>query len=273
MKRRSCAGGPAETPDSNGIIRCFVRELGRVAKRNEHARSSWRGSPPRRARRSETEASRRACCPRPGRGRRAKPTTLPSRLHEMEREPASDSAKRGVTKSAAPRAPAGPLGYDQGMEITERPTETLLDLTPLAAAKIRELMAEEPDGESARPARRDPGRRLLRLPVRARLRHGRRRGRPRARARGRPRRRRPVQRPVPPGRDDRLPERPPGVRVQDRQPERRLLVRLRPLVPGGGGRGAPRGHGSWAAAAPAARTSDRAVVGRFAARPCLGFAA
>ena len=34
------------------------------------------------------------------------------------------------------------------MEITERPTETLLTITPVAAAKIRELMAEEPDGDT-----------------------------------------------------------------------------------------------------------------------------
>ena len=34
------------------------------------------------------------------------------------------------------------------MEIKERPTDTLLTITPLAAAKIRELMAEEPDGET-----------------------------------------------------------------------------------------------------------------------------
>ena len=34
------------------------------------------------------------------------------------------------------------------MEIVERPTETLLSLTPTAAAKIKELMAEEPDSES-----------------------------------------------------------------------------------------------------------------------------
>jgi Fe-S cluster assembly iron-binding protein IscA len=34
------------------------------------------------------------------------------------------------------------------MEIAERPTDTLLDLTPLAAAKVKELMAEEPDAES-----------------------------------------------------------------------------------------------------------------------------
>ncbi len=32
------------------------------------------------------------------------------------------------------------------MEILERPTETLLTITPTAAAKVRELMAEEPDG-------------------------------------------------------------------------------------------------------------------------------
>ena len=34
------------------------------------------------------------------------------------------------------------------MEIQERPTETLLSITPTAAAKIRELMAEEPDGDT-----------------------------------------------------------------------------------------------------------------------------
>ena len=34
------------------------------------------------------------------------------------------------------------------MEITERPTETLIEITPAAAAKIRELIAEEPDGDA-----------------------------------------------------------------------------------------------------------------------------
>jgi len=34
------------------------------------------------------------------------------------------------------------------MEITERPTHTLLTLTPVAAEKVKELMAEEPDGDS-----------------------------------------------------------------------------------------------------------------------------
>jgi iron-sulfur cluster assembly protein len=33
------------------------------------------------------------------------------------------------------------------MEIIERPTETLITLTPTAAVKVRELMAEEPDAD------------------------------------------------------------------------------------------------------------------------------
>ena len=40
-----------------------------------------------------------------------------------------------------------PFGYHRTMEITERPTQTFLSLTPTAAAKVRELMAEEPDSE------------------------------------------------------------------------------------------------------------------------------
>ncbi|HEY7379890.1 MAG TPA: iron-sulfur cluster insertion protein ErpA [Gaiella sp.] len=32
------------------------------------------------------------------------------------------------------------------MEIAERPTDTLITLTPVAAGKIKELLAEEPDG-------------------------------------------------------------------------------------------------------------------------------
>ena len=34
------------------------------------------------------------------------------------------------------------------MEIIERPTETLITLTPVAASKIRELLSEEADGEA-----------------------------------------------------------------------------------------------------------------------------
>jgi iron-sulfur cluster assembly protein len=34
------------------------------------------------------------------------------------------------------------------MEITERATDALITLTPTAAAKVKELLAEEPDGEA-----------------------------------------------------------------------------------------------------------------------------
>jgi iron-sulfur cluster assembly protein len=43
------------------------------------------------------------------------------------------------------------VGYDEGVEIAERPAdnaEVLLNLTPMAAAKVKELMAEEPDAAS-----------------------------------------------------------------------------------------------------------------------------
>ena len=53
----------------------------------------------------------------------------------------------GVTKSAG-RPEAAPVGYHPVMEIAERPTETPITLTPLAAAKVKELMAEEPDADS-----------------------------------------------------------------------------------------------------------------------------
>jgi iron-sulfur cluster assembly protein len=39
-------------------------------------------------------------------------------------------------------------GYHASVEIAERPTETFLTLTPFAAAKVKELVAEEPDAES-----------------------------------------------------------------------------------------------------------------------------
>lgn len=52
-----------------------------------------------------------------------------------------------MSQSPGPRAD-GQVGYHQDMDIAERPTETLLDLTPLAAQKVKDLMAEEPDAES-----------------------------------------------------------------------------------------------------------------------------
>ena len=52
-----------------------------------------------------------------------------------------------MSQSPSLRADAR-VGYHQVMDIAERPTETLLDLTPLAAQKVKDLMAEEPDAES-----------------------------------------------------------------------------------------------------------------------------
>ena len=40
------------------------------------------------------------------------------------------------------------MRYHEHMATVEHPTETLIALTPVAAAKIKELLAEEPDGES-----------------------------------------------------------------------------------------------------------------------------
>ena len=58
-------------------------------------------------------------------------------------------SRRSISVSQSPAARAlRPLGYHQDMEIAERPTETLIDLTPLAAEKVKELMAAEPDAES-----------------------------------------------------------------------------------------------------------------------------
>jgi iron-sulfur cluster assembly protein len=52
-----------------------------------------------------------------------------------------------VTKSVA-RPDVARVGYDPDMEIAERPTEFPITITPLAAAKVKELMAEEPDADN-----------------------------------------------------------------------------------------------------------------------------
>ena len=58
-----------------------------------------------------------------------------------------DNRETGVTKSGL-SATASRLATIRGMEITERPTDTLLTITPAAATKIHELMAEDPDGDT-----------------------------------------------------------------------------------------------------------------------------
>ena len=51
-----------------------------------------------------------------------------------------------VTKS--PPGDRRPVRYHPPVATIEHPTDTLLSLTPVAAAKIRELMAEEPDAQT-----------------------------------------------------------------------------------------------------------------------------
>jgi iron-sulfur cluster assembly protein len=60
---------------------------------------------------------------------------------------ADNTLDTGVTKSRV-TGTFEPVSYDQPMEIIERPTDTLITLTPIAAAKVKELLAEETDGEA-----------------------------------------------------------------------------------------------------------------------------
>jgi len=47
-----------------------------------------------------------------------------------------------------PSSAGRPVRYDEPVATVERPTETLVTLTPVAASKIKELLAEEPDAGS-----------------------------------------------------------------------------------------------------------------------------
>ena len=56
---------------------------------------------------------------------------------------------KAVSRTGSRKCPGDdPVSYHRIMEIVERPTDTLITLTPVAASKIRELIAEEPDGEA-----------------------------------------------------------------------------------------------------------------------------
>jgi iron-sulfur cluster assembly accessory protein len=56
--------------------------------------------------------------------------------------------RNSLSRTPAASRRAGPVSYHRTVEITESPTDTLLRLTPVAADKIRELLAEEPDGDT-----------------------------------------------------------------------------------------------------------------------------
>ena len=51
--------------------------------------------------------------------------------------------RKALSRTNPPTTPVrDPVSYDRSVEIIERPTETLITLTPVAASKIRELLAE-----------------------------------------------------------------------------------------------------------------------------------
>ena len=153
-----------------------------------------------------------------------------------------------------------PRGYDGRMEI-RAPTTELVSLTRDAAAKIKRADGRGAGRRGRGAARRDPGRRLLRASSTRSASTAARRRATTSSSRRRHGRRRPVQRPVPAGRDDRLPRGAPGVGLQDRQPERASVVRLRPLLPGRRRRASAATAPAGAAAAPAARSALLARLG------------
>ena len=116
----------------------------------------------------------------------------------------------------------------------------------------------------AGPPRRGSRRRLLRLPVRARLRRPQ-GGRSPLRGPGRRRRGRQGQHAVRLRLRGRLGGRPPGRRLLGQQPERRRGLRLRLLVPGGRGRG--RARPPRASSASSSRSGSAATAAGPAAAP------
>ena len=176
-------------------------------------------------------------------------------LHEIMCDP-PHHRETGVTNYGALPVRRRPFGYDQWHGDQRAP-----DRHPALdhAGSGREDPRADGRGAGRRhdgAARGDPGRRLLRFPVRPRVRHPGGGRRSRARARGRQRRRRSLQRPVPPGRHDRLPHaasRSPGSRSTTRTPPPRAAA----ATPSRWKR-APRATAlatpTPAAAAPAART-------------------
>ena len=121
------------------------------------------------------------------------------------------------------------------MEIQER-TENIVSLTPAAAAKIRDLMATEEDVSVLRVAIEGGG--CSGFQYGLGFDRGAQEGDLEFECEGVTVVVDPFSAPYLIGRAGRLPRDDPGVRVQDREPERRRVVRLRPLVPGGRGRSA-----------------------------------
>ena len=78
----------------------------------------------------------------PGTSRLAPSLALPLPAHEGFGKPAQNERYECYKVAAGAR---DPVRYHEPMATVEHPTDTLISLTPVAAAKIRELMAEEDD--------------------------------------------------------------------------------------------------------------------------------
>ena len=70
---------------------------------------------------------------------------LPFRAHEGIRNTAQNERYECYKLVCGIR---DPIRYDEPVATVEHPTETLISLTPVAAAKIKELLAEESEGET-----------------------------------------------------------------------------------------------------------------------------
>ncbi len=55
---------------------------------------------------------------------------------------------RDATVTKSPSGTRRRVRYHEPVATVEHPTDTLITLTPVAAQKVRELLAEEPDGDS-----------------------------------------------------------------------------------------------------------------------------
>ena len=98
---------------------------------------------------------------------------LPLRAHEGFGKPAQNERYECHKVAGGAR---DPVRYHEPVATVEHPTDTLISLTPIAAAKIKELMAEEDDAATLVLRVAIQGGGCSGLPVRPRLRRRRRGG-------------------------------------------------------------------------------------------------
>ena len=210
------AAGRAETPDSNGIVRARTRACGRVREARSSRRSSSSGSRARRSRRSRTAASRRTSRPPPASGAR----TLAARSRRTTHRNAHRARYR--CHEVAP----GDASATLCIVATDRDRRATDDRRR-HPHRARGRQGQGADGARSRPARprscasRSRAAAAAASSTRSASTAARQRGRQRVEFHGVRVVVDPFSAPYLAGRDGRLRRDDPGVRVQDRQPERR----------------------------------------------------